>query len=179
MSPNRRQLLGFSAGLDAPHEDSAVTRGVDDASATDGDDNADQGVESDEDDDDDLPRLTTEDDDSNSNEYDSNSDEDKKNVEDGTPADILNEDSVDNESSPVPKTSSRFTRKPNVIIPTVTSKSHGNSRDQGVNFPLVGKYHPDNDRDCIACQYAGASYKTKQVVVHFKVVYDAPPHLRP
>ena len=34
----------ISAGLDVPHEDSAVTRGVDDAPATDGGDNADQGV---------------------------------------------------------------------------------------------------------------------------------------
>ena len=44
-----------------------------------------------------------------------------------------------------------------------------------MNFPLVGKYYPDNDRDCIDCQYAGAGYKTKQVVVHFNVEDDAPP----
>ena len=69
-----------------------MTRGVDDAPATDGSDDADQRVESDEDEDgyDDLPRLTTEDDDSDSDEYD----EHKK---DGTPADTLNEDSVGNE----------------------------------------------------------------------------------
>ena len=148
----------ISAGLDAPREDSAVTRGVDDAPATDGGDNADQGVVSDEDGNDDLPRLATEDDNSDSNEDDGNK-------EDGTPADTLNEDSVGNEetpvSSPVQKTSSgRVPRKPNIIIPTMTGKSHGNSRDQGVNFPLVGKYHPDNDRDCIDCQYAGDGYKT-------------------
>ena len=84
----------ISAGLDASREDSAVTRGVDDAPTTDGDNNTDKGVESDEDRDDDLPRLTTEDD-------DSNSDEDDKNMKDGTPADTLNEGSVGNEASPV------------------------------------------------------------------------------
>ena len=57
----------------------------------------------------------------------------------------------------------------------MTSKSHGNIRDQGVNFPLVGKCRPENDRDSIECQYAGASYKTKQGVVHFNVGDDAPP----
>ena len=51
----------------------------------------------------------------------------------------------------------------------------GNSRDQGVNFPLVGKYCPDDDRDCIDSQYAGAGYTTKQGVVHFNVGDDAPP----
>ena len=57
----------------------------------------------------------------------------------------------------------------------MNGKSNGNSRDQGVNFPLVGKYHPDNDRDCIDCQYAVAGYKTKKGVVHFNVGDDAPP----
>ena len=68
-----------------PSEDSSVTRGVDDAPATDGSDGADLGVESDDDEDgdDDLPRLTTEDD-------DSDSDCDDDNEEDGTPADALN-----------------------------------------------------------------------------------------
>ena len=126
---------------------------------------------SDEAGDDDLP----EDDDSDSNEDNSDSDEDDANVEDGTPANTLNEDSVDNETSPVQRKSGRVTRKPNVIIPIMTGKSNGNSRDQGVNFPLVGKYHPDNDRYCIDCQYAGAGYKTKQGVVHFNVEDDSPP----
>ena len=75
----------ISAGLDAPREDRAMTRGVDDAPTTDGGDNTDKGVELDEDGDDDLPRLTTEDD-------DRDSDEDNENVEDGTPADTLTED---------------------------------------------------------------------------------------
>ena len=44
-----------------------------------------------------------------------------------------------------------------------------------MNFPLVGKYHPDNNRDCIDCQYVGAGYKTKQGVVQFNVEDDAPP----
>ena len=126
----------ISSGLDAPGEDSAVTRGVNDAPATDGGDNTDQGVESDEVRDDDLPRLTTEDNDIDSDEDDSDSNEDDKNVEDGTPADTLNEDSVGNEASPLQRTSGRVTRNPNVIIPTMTGKIHGNSRDQGVNFPL-------------------------------------------
>ena len=61
----------ISAGLDAPHEDNAMTRGVDDAPASDGGDNTDEGVTdkgvgSDEAGDDDLPRLTNEDDDSDS-----------------------------------------------------------------------------------------------------------------
>ena len=54
-------------------------------------------------------------------------------------------------------------------------ESHVNSCDQGVKFPLVGKYHPDEDRYSIDCQYAGSGYTTKQVVVHFNVGDDAPP----
>ena len=57
----------------------------------------------------------------------------------------------------------------------MNGKIHGNSRDQGVNPPLVGKYHPDDDRDRIYCQYAGDGYNTKQVVVHLNVGDDAPP----
>ena len=152
-----------------------MTRGVDDTTATDGGDNTDKGVQLDEDGYDDLPRLTTEDDNSDSDEDDSDSNEDDKNVENGTPADTLNEDRVGNEASLVQRTPSRVTRNPNVIIPTMTGKSHGNSCDQGVNFPLVGKYNPDNDRDCIDCKYAGASYKTNQGVAHFNVGDDASP----
>ena len=44
-----------------------------------------------------------------------------------------------------------------------------------MDFPLVVKYHPDNDRGCIDCQYAGAGYKTKQGVVHVNVEDDASP----
>ena len=141
----------ISAGLDAPHEDSTMTRGVDEAPATDIGNNTDEGVGSEEARDDDIPRLTTEDDDSDSDEDNRDSDEDDANVEDGTPENTLNEDSVDNKTSPVQRTSGRVTRKPNVLIPTMTRKSHGNIRDQGVNFPLVGKYHPDNNKDCIEC----------------------------
>ena len=57
----------------------------------------------------------------------------------------------------------------------MTGNTHGNSRDQGVNLTLVRKYHPDNDRDSIDCNYAGASYKTNQGVVQFNVGDDAPP----
>ena len=64
---------------------------------------------------------------------------------------------------------------PNILIPTMTGKSHGNSRDQGVNYPLVGKYYPNDDRDRIDCQYAGAGYKTKQGVVQFNIGDYAPP----
>ena len=34
----------ISAGLDVPHEDNAMTRGLDDAPTTDGGDNTDEGV---------------------------------------------------------------------------------------------------------------------------------------
>ena len=44
-----------------------------------------------------------------------------------------------------------------------------------MNFPLVGKYHSDDNRDNIDCQYAGAGYSTKQGVVHFNVGDDDPP----
>ena len=43
-----------------------------------------------------------------------------------------------------------------------------------MSLPLVGKYHPDNERDSIGCQYAGSGYKNKQGVVHFNVGDDAP-----
>ena len=102
----------ISAGLDARHEDNAMTRGVHDAPATNGGDNTDEGVTDegvglDEAGDDDIPRLTTEDDDSDSHEDNSDSDEDNANVEDGTPANTLNEDSVDNETSTVQRKSVR------------------------------------------------------------------------
>ena len=57
----------------------------------------------------------------------------------------------------------------------MTGKSHGNSRDEGVNFPLVGKYHLDGGRDSIDWQYVCMGYSTKQGVVHFNVDDDAPP----
>ena len=59
----------------------------------------------------------------------------------------------------------------------MTGKRHGSSRsqDEGENFPLVGKYHSDDNRDNIDCQYAGAGYSTKRGVVNFNVGDDAPP----
>ena len=54
---------------------------MDDALVTDGGDNTDEGMGSDEAGDDDLPRLTTEDDGSDSDEDNSESDEDDANVE--------------------------------------------------------------------------------------------------
>ena len=57
----------------------------------------------------------------------------------------------------------------------MTGKSHGESRDEGVNFPLIGKYQADDDRENINSQYAGAGYTTKQGVVHLNVEDDAPP----
>ena len=161
---------------------------MDDAPAAEGSDDADQGVQSDDDEnrDDDLPRLTTEDDQSNSNsDSDSGGNDDGK--DDCTPADVFGEDSVGNDvgteevtvSTPVVTARGRVIRKPNNCVPTMTGKSHGNSRDQGVNFPLVGKYRPDDDRDCIDSQYAGAGYMTKQGVVHFNIGDDAPPHSSP
>ena len=44
-----------------------------------------------------------------------------------------------------------------------------------MNSPLVGKYRPDEDRECIDSQYAGAGYRKKQGVGHFNVGDDAPP----
>ena len=65
----------IAAGLDAPYENSAETRGVDDAPAAEVSDDADQGVQSveEENGEDDPPRLITDDDQSDSN-SDSNSD---------------------------------------------------------------------------------------------------------
>ena len=111
---------------------------------------------------------------------DSGDDEEGNNVHE----EEFDEDSVGNEvpevPSPVQRTRfGRSIRPPNNLIPTMTGTHHGNSRsrDEGVNFPLVGKYHLDHNRDNIDCQYAGAGYSTKQGVVHFNVGDDAP-HLR-
>ena len=71
--------------------------------------------------------------------------------------------------------SSRVTRDPNRRNPTMTGKSHGNSRDVGGNFPLVGRSNSDYDGDHIACQYAGAGYTTKQGFAYFNVDEHAPP----
>ena len=63
----------------------------------------------------------------------------------------------------------------------MTGKSHGESRDEGVNFPLVGKYQyamrgieDREDRQDINSQYAGAGYTTKQGVVELNVENDVP-----
>ena len=83
---------------------------------------------------DDLPRLITEDDQSDSDsESDSYGDDDDE--DDGTPVDAFDEDSVGDNigteelpvSSPVVTGSGRVIRKPNNFVPTMTSKSHGNS----------------------------------------------------
>ena len=58
----------------------------------------------------------------------------KKNEDDSTPTDALNEDNVGDEETPVSspvqrKLSGRVTKKPNSLIPTMTGNSHGNIRD--------------------------------------------------
>ena len=151
----------ISVGLDAPLVDSAATIGVNDAPVAESSDDANQKVESDndEDEDGDLTRLTTEDDQSNSD-SDGDGDGDDEEGDNGTSADAFDEDIVGDEEvtvpSPVVTLRGRVSRPPNNFVPTMTGKIHGNSRDQGVNFPLVGNYCPDNDMDSIDSQYAGA-----------------------
>ena len=54
-------------------------------------------------------------------------------------------------------------------------KSHGNSRDVGVDFPLLEEFDPVDNRDDINCQYVGAGCSTKQGVVHVNVNDHSPP----
>ena len=137
---------------------------------------------------DEPPELITRYDDDSSDDEDeedasnSDSDSDNDDLDEGTRAEEFDEDSVGDEvpdvPSPVQRTQrGRVIRPPNSLIPTMTGRRHGNSRsqDEGVNFPLVGKYHPDDNRGNIDCQYAGAGYSTKRGVVHFNVGDDAPP----
>ena len=116
----------------------------------------------DEDRDKDPPRLSTEDGYSND---DSDGNGNDKNEDDGVPVEAFSEDSVGEEetlaSSPVITSRGRIIRPPSILNPIMTGKSHGNSRDQGVDSPLVGKYHPDDNMESIDCQYAGAGYTTK------------------
>ena len=159
-------------GLDVEVETNTETRGVDDA-------DADQGVAPDGEDYEPPELFTRYDDDSSDDEDDadasdsdsdsdgdddSEDDEEKNNVH----KEEFDEDSVGDEvpdvPSPVQKSRrGRPIRKPNNLIATMTGKRHGSSRsqDEGVNPPLVGKYHSDDNRDNIDCQYAGAGYSTK------------------
>ena len=61
----------------------------------------------------------------------------------------------------------------------MTGKSHGESRDEGVNSLFIRRYkyamRTLEDRENIKSQYAGAGYTTKQGVVHLNVEDDAPP----
>ena len=156
----------------------------------------DQGVAPDSEDDDPPELITRYNDDSSDDEdsdYESKSESnsnDDDDSEDNEEENNVHEEEFDEDSvgedvpdvpSPVQRTrGGRPIKKPNNVIPTMTGKRHGSSRsqDQGVNFPLVGKYHPDDIRDDIDCQYACASYSTKRGVVHFNVGDDTPPHLR-
>ena len=52
-------------------------------------------------------------------------------------------------------------------------QAHGNSRDAGVNFPLIGK-SSGSKGDHIEFQYTGAYYTTRQGVVHFNIDDDTP-----
>ena len=100
----------------------------------------------------DLPDLVGKgysDSESDSDSEDENEDDDSiaKEVED-TGVDALDENSVGDTAeialpspTPVQRTSrGRVIRKPNNFVPTITGKSHGESRDEGVNFPMIGKY---------------------------------------
>ena len=149
-------------------------------------DDSDQGVVPDCEDDK-LPELTpvyeevdsdSKDEEDSVSDSDSNSNEEENNLH----GEEFDEDSVGDEDATVPSPVQRTRfgrpiRPPNNLIPTMTGKRHGNSRgcDEGVNLPLVGKYHPDDNRDNIDCQYADAGYSTKQGVVHSNVKDDAPP----
>ena len=143
-----------AAGLDAPPEASATTRGVDDAAhAADGTGDADQGVNPESDGPPDMISDDYSDSESDSDSEDENEDEDTIAKEDeDTVADAFDEDSVGDAeilasiqeipvSSPVQRTSrGRVTRRPSNFVPTMTGKSHGNSRDIGVNSPLLEYY---------------------------------------
>ena len=183
---DRASAARVIAGLDVEVETNTETRGVDIA-------DADQGVVPDDEDDEPPELISRYDDDSSDDEddedasdsnSDSDGDDDSDDDEEGNNVheEEFDEDSVGDEvsemPSPVQRTrSGRPIRPPNNLIPTMTGKRHGNSRsrDEGVNSPLVGKYHLDDNRDNIDCQYVGAGYSTKRGVVHFNVGDDAPP----
>ena len=114
------------------------------------DDTADTTESTGDPEEDDLPDMI--DNCSDSSDSDSEDDDEEEEiiaeeVED-TVVETLDEDSVGEDAematptvSPVQRTSrGRIIRKPNNFVPTMTGKSHGESRDEGVNFPLVGKY---------------------------------------
>ena len=169
---DRASAAQFSAGLDDDSQTNKETRGVDDASDANDvvNNNANQGAVLDVEDDK-LPELTPD-----YEEVDSDSNDEEDSVHD----EEFDEDSVGDEEPTVSSTgqrtsSGRVSRPPNRLNPTMTGKIRGNSRDEGVDFPLVGKYQSDDDRDNIYYQYACAGYSTKQGVVHFNVNDDAPP----
>ena len=151
----------IAAGLDTPPEDSEPTRGVDDTADTAEDTgDVDQGVDHDSDDDSEyLPDLVNR---GNESDSDSDSDSDRNSEDEYEHTDIIAEevedtavdeveDAPDEDSAgkaaetavPIPspvasilRTSrGRVIRKPNNLVPTMTGKSHGKSRDKGVNFP--------------------------------------------
>ena len=78
---------------------------------------------------------------------------------------VYEEDPVEDLPYPVIQRtrSSRVTRPPNNLEPRhgPGRKAHGNSRDAGFNFPLIGK-SSSSEGDCIECQYTDAGYTTRQ-----------------
>ena len=50
-------------------------------------------------------------------------------------------------------------------------QAHGNSRDAGVNLPLIGN-SSGSEGDRIECQYTGTGYTTRQGVVHCNIDDD-------
>ena len=90
---------------------------------------------------------------------------------------VYEEDTVEDVQEPVVHRtrSGRVTRPPNNLEPHHRHgrQAHGNSRDSGVNFPLIVKSR-GSEVDRIECQYTGAGYTTRQGVVYFNIDDDIP-----
>ena len=83
-----------------------------------------------------------------------------------------------------PRRSSRTAQAPNIIIPTMTDKRHGNSRDEGVLYTQVERHFESEifqnskskyKKECFRLQHAGAGYSTKQGVLNLNIKEDDPP----
>ena len=102
-----------------------------------------------------------------SDRYDDNSDDDS----------VYEGDEVEDIPEPVIqiKRYGRVTHPPNNLELShgPDRKAHGNSRDAGVNYPLIGNSSV-SEGDCIECQYTGAGYTKRQGVVHFNIYNDTP-----
>ena len=90
---------------------------------------------------------------------------------------VYEEDKVEYIPEPVIQRtgSGRVTRPPNNLEPRHRTgrQAHGNSRDAGVNFTLIGT-SIGSEGDRIERQDTGAGYTTRQGVVHLKIDDDTP-----